>query len=161
MMFVGILGLLVTIAALVWLVFTFIKNGNRKKPLITFVVGLIMFISGLAFSGDTKTNSSETNGSEVSSVTEKDILQDYVSYAKEVALPIEDIQSVILKDNTMVFTFDYNGQFGKYMQKLREINEVDNRLKDYFDQSEVKKVQLKSDEGNMILSYQYGVEFIN
>lgn len=161
MMYVGILGLLVTVISLVWLILTLIKKGNRKKPLITFVVGLVLFISGLALSGDAETSSSETNESEVSSTTEKDILQDYVSYAKEVALPTENIQSITLKDNTMVFTFDYNGQFGKYMHKLRDINKVDNRLKDYFDKSEVKRVQLKSDAGNMILSNQYGVEFIN
>lgn len=161
MMYVGILGLLVTVISLVWLILTLIKKGNRKKPLITFVVGLVLFISGLALSGDAETSSSETNESEVSSTTEKEILQDYVSYAKEVALPTENIQSITLKDNTMVFTFDYNGQFGKYMYKLRDINKVDNRLKDYFDQSEVKRVQLKSDAGNMILSNQYGVEFIN
>lgn len=99
------------------------------------------------------------NSTSESNAGVQDLKEEYVAYANESALPTEDIDAVTLEGETMTFEFAYNGQFGKYMQTLREGGKVDDRLKEYFSKHDSKTVILKSDVGNMILGTDYGVKF--
>ncbi|MGL3114805.1 hypothetical protein [Enterococcus faecalis] len=171
MMFVGILGLLVALYGIGWMIVSAIKKKGLKNPLITFTVGFILFVFGISFSGNAS-DTNNTNSSEKETPTirttetkvkkeEKSVLKDYVSIAEKEGLPTNNIDDVILKQDTLIFEFAYNGQFGKYMQQLRKANTVDKRMQTVFNKLNAKKVQLKSDSGNIILSNQYGVDFIN
>lgn len=98
-------------------------------------------------------------GNKKVSETKEDMLEDYISYATDNSLPTKDINAVELNGDKLTFEFTYNGQFGQYIQSLRDANSVDKRLKKYFEEKKVKTVDLKSDVGSMLLSSQYGVDF--
>ncbi len=98
-------------------------------------------------------------GNEKATETKENLLDDYTSYAIENSLPTKDITKVERTGEKLTFEFTYRGQFGEFIQTLRDANAVDKRLKTYFTDKKVKTVDLKSDVGSMMLSSDYDVDF--
>lgn len=153
------------------------KSPNKKRRNIAIVLAVVSFFGfGVTQNSDSKTTSTESHSTKENHSTKveskskkvkkekknekKDIMDDYLSYAIENGLPTKDISSITKNGGTLTFIFDYNGQFGKYMQQLREAHAVDKRVKGFFKEMKAKEVELKSSEGDMLLSMEYDVDFI-
>lgn len=136
-----------------------------KKLLLLGFIGITTFTLSACVTfentdhSETAKSSEITKDSEGKEQQEKDMLDDYITYAQSVALPTENIDSVTLDGDTLTFIFDYNGQFGEFMKTLRKSNAVDERLKTYFKDNNVKTVELKTEAGNILLSSDYDVKF--
>lgn len=72
-MFIGILGILLFLSSIVWLLISSFKRKGLKKPLITLVIGFVLFIVGV--STDTDTNGNTKNDS-VASESSSEIKND-------------------------------------------------------------------------------------
>lgn len=121
---------------------------------------VILFSLTLAACGDTSETAATNQAASTEKKVEKqDLTEDYKKYAEETALPIEGVESVTKDGDTLTFEFPYNSKFGEYLKQLRSTNQVDGRLKTFFEDRDVKTVVLKSDVGNMILSSKYEVKF--
>lgn len=147
------------------------KSPNKKRRNIAIVLAVVSFFGfGVTQNSDSQTTSTESHSTNVESKSKKvkkekknekkDVMDDYLSYAIENGLPTKDISSITKNGGTLTFIFDYNGQFGKYMQQLRETHAVDKRVKGFFKEMKAKEVELKSSEGDMLLSMEYDVDFI-
>lgn len=69
-MFIGILGFLAFGVGIIWLIASFFTKKGVKKPLITIVVGFVLFIVGVAT--DTSEEDATADSSEKSSEVAKD-----------------------------------------------------------------------------------------
>lgn len=147
------------------------KSPNKKRRNIAIVLAVVSFFGfGVTQNSDSQTTSTENHSTNVESKSKKvkkekknekkDVMDDYLSYAIENGLPTKDISTITKNGDTLTFIFDYNGQFGKYMQQLREAHAVDKRVNGFFKEMKAKEVELKSSEGDMLLSMEYDVDFI-
>ena len=127
-----------------YLIYAFFKKRNKKNPLIAMFVSLLLFVVGAVITPSSNPIDKTT---------------DYLEYANSSALPT-DVEKVTIDNKKMIFEFDYDSKFGDYIKNLRETNNVDDRMKTYFEENKIEKVQMKSSAGDMLLSSDYGVKFI-
>lgn len=146
------------------------KSPNKKRRNIAIILAVISFFGfGITQNNGSQATNSESHSTKIETKSEKvnkekktqtkDVMDEYLSYANEKGLPTKDISSITKNGDTLTFNFDYNGQFGKYMQQLRESHAIDNRVKGFFEEMKVKEVELESSEGDMLLSMKYDVDF--
>ena len=141
---IGAIGLVGFIFGGGYLIYAFLKKRNKKNPLIVMLISFLLFVFGVVITPSS--NPIDTTSS-------------YLEYANKSALPT-DVEKVIIDNDKMIFEFDYDSKFGDYMKTLREIDNVDKRMKTFFKENKVKEVQLKSSAGDILLSSGYGVKFI-
>ena len=141
---IGAIGLVGFIFGGGYLIYAFFKKRNKKNPLIVMLISFLLFVFGVVITPSS--NPIDTTSS-------------YLEYANKSALPTDE-DKVIIDNDKMIFEFDYDSKFGDYIKNLRETNNVDDRMKAYFEENKIEKVQMKSSAGDMLLASGYGVKFI-